>query len=259
MAIGTLTDEARTASQAAAAAANTKAGYSAEKQSAGSQLNADFNFFLKMLTTQLQHQDPSEPMDTSQMTQQIATFSGVEQQVQTNTKLDKLVTSNATVTHQSQLATATNMIGREVETKGNSGQVYGGQGAFSYILPQKATSVEIIIKNADGSTVFSGAGSANKGRNLLLWDGINSATKEQEPDGMYTISVSAKDAANKLIVAEMRSVGTVSGFETDTDGNILLNIGDSTVEYEDVLMVRPATRATFVPPEETGSDDDTVS
>lgn len=251
--IGAMTDEAKAAAAAAAKAANAKNGVAEKPSGSNGQLNADFNFFLKMLTTQLQHQDPSQPMDTSQMTQQIATFSGVEQQVQTNSKLDQLLSSNSTVTHQSQLASAANLIGREIETQGRTGQVLGGQGAFSYILPEKAQSVEIVIKNAEGTTVFSGAGTANKGRNVLLWDGINSSTENQEPDGMYTITVSAKNSEGKAMTAETRSVGIVGGFETDKDGNIVLNVGDAVVKYDDVLTVRPATRAVFTDPD-SGDD-----
>ena len=252
MAIGTMTDEARAAAHAAAAAANLKAGFSNEQQTAGTKLNADFNFFLKMLTTQLQHQDPSEPMDVSQMTQQITQMSGVEQQIQTNTKLDRLVASNAAVTYQSQLATAASYIGREVETAGSSGQVYAGQGAFSYILPERATSVEITLKNSAGQTVYTGPGAIDKGRNVLLWDGKSSGDKVQQPDGVYSMSISAKNAKGEVMKVETRSVGLVSGFERDKDGNVLLStgIGNGTVLFGDVLTVRPATRAVFDDPDD---------
>lgn len=237
--------------------ANKKAGYSAEKAAnTGNQLNADFNFFLKMLTTQLQHQDPSEPMDVSQMTQQITQFSQVEQQVQTNTKLEALLKSNATMTQQSQLSTAAGYIGREIETPGSSGQVYGGQGAFTYVLPENAGEAEIVIKNAEGAIVFQGAASRNKGRNIMLWDGINSSTNKQEPDGIYSMTVTAKSHAGEALKVEPRATWLVGGFETDTDGNILLNVDKVTVKYTDVMTVRPATRAVFEYPDD---EEDTVT
>ena len=79
-----------------------------------SKLTGDLNFFLKMLTTQLQQQDPSQPMDVNQMTQQIATLSSVQQQVATNSNLEKLLAQGNT----SQLSTAVSYIGKEVETTG---------------------------------------------------------------------------------------------------------------------------------------------
>ena len=55
-------------------------------------ISSDFNTFLKMLTTQLKNQDPLNPMDNSEYAVQLATFSGVEQQVKTNTLLESLGT-----------------------------------------------------------------------------------------------------------------------------------------------------------------------
>jgi flagellar basal-body rod modification protein FlgD len=259
--IGAMTPDQAAAAAAAVAAAN-KANGLADKaaQTANGSINADFNFFLKMLTTQLTNQDPTAPMDTSQMTQQIATFSGVEQQVQTNSKLDALVASNSATVQAGQLASASNYIGREVETQGASGQVYGGQGAFSYILPSEAKTVAITIKDAKGNIVFEGNGTTAKGRNTLLWDGHDSDNDVQQPDGVYSISVVAKDAAGKAITAETRSVWYVSGFEKDSDGTVELNVADQTVKLDDVLTVRPPTRANLDPGDDTtsGGDDTTT-
>ncbi len=62
------------------------------KTTAGPKIDADFDTFLKMLTTQLKNQDPLNPMDNSEYAVQLATFSGVEQQVKTNSLLDGLGT-----------------------------------------------------------------------------------------------------------------------------------------------------------------------
>lgn len=203
------------------------------------QLSSDINFFLKLLTTQLQNQDPSSPLDTNQFTQQIAQYSSVQQQVNTNSNLEKLIAAS----RQSGVSTAVGYIGREIESRGNSGDVIGGQGAFSYILPRSAQSVEITITNASGAVVFRGSGNTQSGRNLVVWDGVNSNTGDQEPDGTYRIAVRALDAGGKVIPSETRSVGIVSGVETDKSGNTLLIAGKSTVNFNDVLAVRTITRA----------------
>jgi len=54
-------------------------------------LASDFETFLKLLTTQLQNQDPSKPLDSTEFVAQLASFSAVEQQINTNTKLDELI------------------------------------------------------------------------------------------------------------------------------------------------------------------------
>ena len=63
--------------------------------SAANALQLDPNMFLQLLTTQLQNQDPTAPADTNQMMGQLATLSSVEQSVQTNQKLDSLLTSSS--------------------------------------------------------------------------------------------------------------------------------------------------------------------
>ncbi len=242
MAIGAISDEQRAATAAAVAAANN--GKSTTTDATG-QINKDFTFFLKMLTTQLQNQDPTEPMDVSQMTQQIATYSGVEQQIKTNKSLEALLTNNK----QSQLSTAVSYIGKEVETDGNvgtlqyaqSGDEIYGQAVFSYMLPKGSQGAKITILNETGQAVFTGDGTLKSGRNVVVWDGKNSFTGAAAAAGKYTIQVKAKDAAGKDITVETRAVGTVDTVETDASGNIILNVGDAQVKYEDILAVREAT------------------
>ncbi len=64
---------------------------SAERQSASDALSSDFETFLLMLTTQLENQDPLNPIESQDFAVQLATFSGVEQQVRTNDLLESLV------------------------------------------------------------------------------------------------------------------------------------------------------------------------
>ncbi len=205
---------------------------------AQNQLSSDINFFLKMLTTQLQNQDPTSPLDTNQFTQQIAQYSSVQQQVVTNSNLEKLLAANK----QSGITTAVGYIGKEIETKGNTGEVAGGQGAFSYILPKAAANVTITIKNSDGQTVFTGRGDSREGRNIAVWDGVNSITGNQEPDGTYTIAVEATDSSQKPILAETRAVAIVGGVESDAKGDTLLAVGRNKVKFDDVLAVRTPSR-----------------
>jgi len=200
----------------------------------GQTLSGDFNTFLKLFTTQLQNQDPTEPMDTNQITQQLAQFSTVEQQAQTNKNLLTLVKAQ----QQTQLSTAVSYIGREIETEGNTSTLLGGQATFSYFLPENGQTAEVIITNSAGRAVFKGQGSLDKGRNLVLWDGTNSFNSEQEPDGKYTITVTATNAAGEKMTVDTRAVGVVTGVETGEDGALKLTMGDVEVPYDEILAVR---------------------
>lgn len=204
MAINTISDEQRAATAAAVKAAN---GGKETTTDATGQINKDFDFFLKMLTTQLQNQDPTEPMDVSQMTQQIATYSGVEQQIKTNKSLEALLQSNK----QSQLSTAVSYIGKEVETDGNVGTLRKAQDGtqtgvadFTYDLPEGVASTTVTIKNAAGDVVYTGNGPIAKGENAVKWNGISTVDNKQVPAGDYTIEVVAKNAAGE----DMGSINT---------------------------------------------------
>lgn len=213
---------------------------------ANDKLSDDYNFFLKMLTTQLQNQDPTEPMDVSDMTQQIAQYSSVEQQVATNSNLEKLLNQQK----QSVLSTAVSYIGREVETQGNTGSLFNGQATFSYSLPDTASSAQVTITNAAGQAVFSGNAPTKKGRNVVVWDGKNSFNGDTMPAGNYTISIKAKNATGGDMVASTYAVGIVNTVETGKDGTIKVTVGDVTVDFDDIVAVREATPIISQPADE---------
>jgi len=217
----------------------------------------DYETFLRLFTVQLQHQDPTQPLDTNQMTQQLAQFSAVEQAVKQNDNLTTLINTQ----RQNQLSTAVSFIGAEVETSGNSGDLIGSQAAFSYVLPREAGSVQITLTDKNGRAVYQGQGTLAEGRNIVIWDGKNSFTGKQEPDGTYSITVKAKDAADNEITPDARAVGVVTSVETDKDGNILVGIGERTVKYDEILAVRVPTRVDLGDGEDTttGGNDDTTT
>ena len=102
---------------------------------ATSQLSSNFDTFLQLLTTQLQHQDPLDPMDTSQFTQQLVEYSQVEQQIDSNTNLQTLISQG---TSQS-AAYATSYLGKTVTVSGGEGSLTNGQAQWTYNLGTAAT------------------------------------------------------------------------------------------------------------------------
>lgn len=79
----------------------------------GSTIAPDYNAFLRLLVAQLKNQDPTKPVDSTQYMAQLAAFSNVEQAMQTNAKLDSLLTSFA-------LTQAESLIGRTITTADGS-------------------------------------------------------------------------------------------------------------------------------------------
>lgn len=76
----------------------------------------DYNAFLSLLVEQMKNQDPTEPMDSTEYVAQLATFSNVEQSIQTNTNLTELLQA-------SYLSQAGSMVGRTITS--HDGKISG--------------------------------------------------------------------------------------------------------------------------------------
>lgn len=205
-----------------------------ETDKAAVKAQTNYQDFLKLLTTQLQNQDPTAPTDTNQLTQQIATLSQVEQQINTNTNLQKLIgLFNATT-----MNSVVGYIGKQVETDGDKGVLQNSKASFVYDLEKDAQSAEIQILDYSGKVVMSADGTKFAGRNEVLWGGVDSSGK-QLPDGTYKIKVTAKDAAGNDIKVTTSTVGVVTSVDSK-DGKVTLSLGDVSVDLDKVHSVRQA-------------------
>src|ERR1700733_13583891 len=113
--------------------------------SAASQVSGNFDTFLKILTTQLQNQDPTSPMDSNSFTQELVEFSGVEQQLDTNTLLQQLVSASGASGVKSLLG----YMGQYVEVPSSNNQILiqNSQSEFSYTLPSAAKTTTVTVMN----------------------------------------------------------------------------------------------------------------
>lgn len=186
-------------------------------------LGGTLDQFLKLLTTQLKNQDPTSPTDTNQLTQQIASLSQVEQQINTNKKLEELVNAFAATQYNSVVS----YIGKRIEAPGNVAGLTDGEAKFIFYLPKEAQSNEITIKDENGVTVYTGTASLDAGRNEFQWDGKNSLGITQ-PNGIYTISYNAKDSSGAAIDAVPYISGVVTSIDS-SGGNVYASIGEISV------------------------------
>ncbi len=199
-------------------------------------LASNMDTFLKLLTTQLQNQDPTNPMDSNQFTQQLVQYSQVEQQINTNGNLEKLLT----MTQGNQTASLVSFIGKTIEANGsNANLASGGSASWTYTLPSDAASLAITVKDSSGKSVYiSSTADKTAGQHSFTWDGTKSdGTKAAA--GTYTVSVSAADASKSTIAATTSVGGVVDGIETDpTSGASYLTIGGVKISIGDVTSVK---------------------
>jgi flagellar basal-body rod modification protein FlgD len=155
------------------------------------EIASNFTTFLKLLTTQLQNQDPLSPMDTNQFTQQLVEFASVEQQMKSNDSLATLVSLNQAA----QSTTALNLVGATVVVDGSTTQLTGGKANWSLNVTKPATAT-VTIKDATGQTAYTGSFAVNPGTQKFVWDG-HGINGTMWPDGAYTMTATATDASGQ--------------------------------------------------------------
>lgn len=196
-------------------------------------LGGDFETFLKLLTTQLKNQSPTDPMDTNQFTSQLVQFATVEQAIQQNSNLEKLIE----IQKGTSVNNAAQYMGRLVQAEGNSGYLTKKVAPFSYSLPQEAKTAEITITDEKGTVVFTGPAPKSAGMNDVLWDGKNSVTGKDMPEGIYKIAINAKDNNGAVIKATTYTTGFVTSVNIK-DGAAKLNIGKIELDVGKVTAIR---------------------
>jgi flagellar basal-body rod modification protein FlgD len=208
---------------------NTAAG--AGQSTASQQLAGNFDTFLTLLTTQLQNQDPLSPMDSTQFTQQLVAFSGVEQQINTNDNLKSLIALSLS----QQASSAVSYIGHSVVMTGGKGSVQSGAVDWTYNLSAPAAGTTLSVTDASGKVVYSTNGDTAQGNNDFAWDGKD-ANGNQLPDGQYTLSVSAAASDGSPISSSIASKALVTA--VDMSGSTpQLVLGSMEIPLSEVSLV----------------------
>jgi flagellar basal-body rod modification protein FlgD len=219
-----------TAAQSSAAAQSSSANQSASG-AAGSALMTNYDMFLKMLTTQLRVQNPLEPMNAEKFTEQLVQYSSVEQQIQTNQKLEDML---ATMVSSAALSLV-NYLGKTVEAASDLTQLKNGKATWKIDAAQAAEKANIKVYDANGKIVFDGERDLVKGENTFEWDG-KMANGQDAPDGVYQIAVTAADGDGKAIAVTTRVTGVVTGVDT-SGSEPFLKINGMSVPLSSLLNI----------------------
>ena len=195
-------------------------------------LSANMDTFLKLLTSQLQNQDPLSPMDTNQFTQQLVMYSQVEQQINTNDNLSSLIALQKTAAG----ANAVSYLGRTAFTQGGDTSLTDGNADWRYTLPNDAATVTLTVTDANGRTIYTGAGEKNLGNHDFAWDGKNDAGVVQT-NGTYTLSIVAKAADGSVLTPTINGTGIVK--ELDMSGTTpTVTVGARKVDLAEIVGLK---------------------
>lgn len=199
---------------------------STSSSSLSSAINADtiagnFDTFLQLLTTQLQNQNPLDPLDTNQFTQQLVEFASVEQELNINTQLSTLVSLQQTA----QSTAALSYVGKTVTVDGSTAQLANGQALWTFNAPKPA-SANLTVVNSTGQTVYSGNYTVQSGTQQFAWDGKNNSGVQQ-PDGAYTLNITAVDTSGQPVAISTQIVGNVDSVDLTQNPPVLSIAGQN--------------------------------
>lgn len=209
-----------------ATASDSKAGKSKGK------LASDMDVFLLMLTTQLRNQDPLSPMDSNEFTNQLVQFSSVEQQIDANANLERMIAMQQA----SQMSSAVGYMGTNVEFKSEVLPLQGQRAEFAYELTEPAESVTIrILDPVSGQVVRTMQGDPMAGAHPVVWNGLDDDGRPL-PDGAYKVAVTARKGLISSPVATTVT-GTVTGIASD-EGKVILSLSSVEVPLDDIKRIR---------------------
>jgi flagellar basal-body rod modification protein FlgD len=220
-----------TAAQTAATANSSTSSTGVDSKT----LAGNFQTFLQLLTTQLKNQNPLDPLDTNQFTQQLVQFAQVEQQLKSNDQLATLVSLEKSA--QSTYALA--FVGSTVAVDGTTAELKNNSAEWNFTTTKPA-SATVNITNSTGQTVYTGNFTVQPGTTNFVWDGKgNNGT--QWPDGSYKIAVTAKDTSGSTVAISTEVQGVVDAVDL-TQNPPVLSIGGQSFTTDKVKrVVRPNT------------------
>lgn len=211
---------------------NNALDFAQNTANSSAQLAEDFDDFLVLLTTQLQNQDPLSPMDSTEFTNQLVSFAGVEQQINQNQKLDSLVSLGLGSSFSSSL----NYVGKNISYLSSEAYFDGTQAVdINYAIQGSSVDTTLNITDSDGKVVFSQEVSDDDGVENFSWDGRNN-NGDLLPEGTYGIRVDALDTQNNALSSTTVVTGRVGGVETQ-NGTTFLLVGERAVSVGNVIKV----------------------
>jgi flagellar basal-body rod modification protein FlgD len=221
---------------APAAATNTSSSAGSSSSTSSSGIADNFQTFLTLLTTQLQNQNPLDPLDTTQFTAQLVQFAQVEQQLKANDQLSALVALQKTA----QSTQALGFVGQTISVDGSTAY-FNGAATWNFNAAADSNSL-VTISAPNGETAYTGSYALTAGNASFVWDGKgNDGT--QWPPGNYKLSITAKDTTGKDVVVTTEVQGVVDSVDMTADP-ALLSMGGNTYTIDQIKRVIRTTADT---------------
>lgn len=202
-------------------------------QAAVSELGSEV--FLRLLVTQLQSQDPTNPVENEDFVAQLAQFSTLEQTTNTNDLLEDLIVQD---TQRTQLSLV-NLIGRNVVSPGDTVSIgKDDQPVLSYALSEDASLVTIEILGANDQVIqrLQSTEFQNAGANQVRWDGLD-GNGNRVPEGIYQFRVKAEDLKKNVVPVITFGREPVANIVFEAENPIVLQSGNA-LKQQDIISIQ---------------------
>ncbi|GBQ34188.1 flagellar biosynthesis protein FlgD [Acetobacter fabarum] len=242
--------ESTAKSSAATSGSSSSSSSSTSSTAALSSLANNYTTFLTLLTTQLQHQDPSSPMSSDSFTSELVQFAGVEQQVQTNSKLSSLISLNES----GQLSADSALVGSQATANSTTLPLQNSSATLNY-KGSSGQTVAIAVSNSAGTIVKDDLVTASSGTNTWTWDGTDNNGNKLS-DGAYSVAVKTMDSSGNTSDVSFTVTGTITGIQTGTN-DMEVQMGGATIPMSQLVNVSSTSKSSSSSSSSSSSDTDT--
>lgn len=201
-------------------------------QAAVSELGSDV--FLRLLVTQLQSQDPTNPTKNEDFVAQLAQFTTLEQTTSTNDLLEQLIGQDAQRTQ----LNLVNLIGRTIVSEGDTISLgTSDQPTLAYALSDTANQVTLEVLGEDGQLLRSIQSNSpgTVGAHQVQWDGLDN-DGDRVPEGVYQFRVKAVNGNQEPVPHMTFARERVSNIVLGTDNPIVVQSG-KTLNTQDIISI----------------------
>ncbi|MEH6527324.1 MAG: flagellar hook capping FlgD N-terminal domain-containing protein [Sneathiella sp.] len=203
---------------------------------ASTNLASNFDDFLTLLTTQLTNQDPLNPTDSNEFTNQLVNFTNVEQNIATNQNLEALLQLQQLNQQNGTASAMINYLGKTVGSYLNVAALDETGASWNIDLGSGAASVEYEVYDVNGTKVYSEeASGASAGAQVFSWDG-EQTSGATAGNGQYYLVVKAESAGGNTVDVSYNFEGEAESMET-VNGKPVLKVGGVYLTLEQITTV----------------------
>ncbi|MBD3221084.1 hypothetical protein GF314_07545 [bacterium] len=187
--------------------------------------------FMHLLVTELQNQDPLEPMSTTEMADQLSSMTMNEQLSEMAASLDEQLRMSQSINNTAMLG----LVGRDVTVAGDEVHLADGGVTGSMLNASGAGTAEVEVHDANGGIVARYNVAVDAGLNRIDWDGLG-FDGEALADGEYSLSVTVNDGDGNEVAAEVLMTGSVDGLRYE-QGVAVVNVFGHEYYVSDIYQV----------------------